>query len=146
MPNNWCLWTVVLEKTPESPLDSKDQTSQKIKGDQTWIFTGRTDTEAEALVFRSSDANRWLVEKSLMPGKIEGRRNTGRQRMRWPDAITDAMNMNLGKLWETVRDKWGLACCCPWGHKGQKATEQHQQYYIWFITIVIINTIIAKYY
>ena len=60
-----------------------------------------------------------------MPGKIEGRRKTGRQRMRWPDTITDAMNLNLGKLWETVRDKWGLACCSPWGHKGQKATEQH---------------------
>ena len=117
---------MVLEKTPESPLDSKGIKPVNLKGDQPWIFTGRTDAEAEALVFWSSDANRWLLGKSLMLGKIEGRRKTGHQRIRWPDAITDAMNMtlNLGKLREKVRDKWGLVYCSPWGHKGSDTIVQ----------------------
>ena len=63
------------------------------------------------------------LEKSLMLGKIEGRRRRGCQRMRWLDGITDAMNMNLGKLREIVRDR-GLACCSPWGHKESDMTEQ----------------------
>jgi len=60
-PKNWCLWTVVLEKTPESPLDSKEIKPVNLKGDQPWIFSGRTDAEAEAPLFWSSDANmtRW---------------------------------------------------------------------------------------
>ena len=73
------------------------------------------------------------MEKSLMQGKIEGRRR-GRQRMRWLDGITDALNMNLGKLWEMVRDKGGLVCCSPQGCKElgfaisqhDWATEQQQ--------------------
>ena len=99
---------VVLQKTPESPLDSKEI---NLKGDQPWIFTGRTDAEAETPVFWSSDATADSLEKSLMLGKIEGRRRRGRQRMRWLDDISDAMNMNLGKLWEMVsnREAWHAA-------------------------------------
>ena len=78
-PKNWCLSTVVLEKTPEGPLDSKEIKPVSLRGNQPWIFIGRTDAEAEAPVFWSSDANRQLIgNKSLMLGKTEGRRRRRR--------------------------------------------------------------------
>ena len=64
------------------------------------------------------------LEKTLMVGKIEGRRRTGQQRMRWLDGITNSMHMNLSKLWELVGDEQGgLACCSPWGHKESDKIE-----------------------
>ena len=63
------------------------------------------------------------LEKSLMLGKIEGGRRRGCQRMRWLNGLTDAMDMNLGKLWEMVRVQRGLVCCSPWGHKQSDTTE-----------------------
>ena len=89
-------------------LDSKEIKTVNLKEDQPCIFTGRTD--AEAPVFWSSDVNKQLIRKSLALGKIKGRRR-GHQRMRWLNDITDAMNMNLGKLWEMVRDRetWHVA-------------------------------------
>ena len=104
MPKNWCLQTVGLEKTCESPLDSKEITPVNVKGDWPWKFTGRTDAEAEALVFWSPDANRQPIGKAPDLRKIEGRRR-GHQRMRWLDGITSALNINLGKLWEMVRER-----------------------------------------
>ena len=85
----------------ESPLDYKEIKSVNPKGNQPLIFTGRTDAEAEAPVFWSADS----LEKSLVLGKIEGRRRRGHQRMRWLVGVTDAMDMNLGKLREMVRDR-----------------------------------------
>ena len=72
MPKNWCLWTVVLKKTPESPLDSKEITPVNTKGNQPWIFTGRTNAEAKASVFWSSDVNWWLIGKIPDAGKDRG--------------------------------------------------------------------------
>ena len=63
------------------------------------------------------------LEKTLMLGKIEGRRGRGQQRMRWSDGITDSMDMSLSKLQELVKDKGGLVCCSPWGHKELDTTE-----------------------
>ena len=104
-PKNQCLWTMVLGKTPESPLGSKEIIPVSLKGDEPWILTGRTDAEAEAPIFWSSYVNRGLNRKSMMLGKIEGRRRRGHQRMRWLNGITNVINMNLGKLRGIVMDR-----------------------------------------
>ena len=74
---NWCFWTVVLEKTFVSPLDCKEIQTVNPKGNQFWTFIGRTDAEAEALIFWPTDVKNWLIRKTLMLGKIEGRRKRG---------------------------------------------------------------------
>ena len=92
-PRNWCFWIVVLEKTLKSPLDCEDIKPINLRGNQPWIFNGRTDAEADSLA------------KTLMLGKTEGKRRKGWQRMRWFDHINDSMGMSLSKLQETVKYK-----------------------------------------
>ena len=94
---NWRFWTMMGKKTLESLLDCKEIKPVNPKGNQSWIYVGRTDAEAEAPILfhliRSTDS----LEKTLMLGKTEGKMRRGWQRMRWLDGITDSMHMSFGK-------------------------------------------------
>ena len=113
---NWCFCTVVLEKTLESPLECKEIKPFNPKGNQSWIFLGRTDAEAETLILWPPDAKNWLLWKDPDAGKDLRQEERGQQRMRWLDGITSLMDMFQQA--PGVGDEQGsLACCSPRGLK-----------------------------
>ena len=121
-------------------LDSKEIKTVNLQKDHPWIFTGRTDADVEAPVFWLSEATDDSLEKPLMLGKIEGRGKRRNQRMRWLDSITNAMNMNLGKLQEVVRDReaWrtevhGITNSWTLLATGQQQGDDGTVYFFWKI-------------
>ena len=121
-PKNWFFWTVVLEKTLESPLDCKEIQLVHPKGNQSWMFIGRTDTEAETLILWPSDAKNCSLEKTLTLGKIEGRRRgDDRGWDGWMASLTwwtwVWVNYGIGD------GQGGLVWCSPWGRKESDRTE-----------------------
>ena len=116
MSKNLCLWTVVLEKTPESPFREQGNPTN-LKGDQPWMFTGRTDAEAAAPVFWLSDVNRWLIGKVPDVGtdwRQKERRESEDEIVGWYHQCNEH---ELGKTPGDGEGQGVLVCCSPWGHK-----------------------------
>ena len=123
VPKNWCFWTMLLEKTLESPLDRKEIKPVNPKGYQLWIFTGRTDAEAEALILWPPDAKSWLFGKDPDAGKDWRQKNrvTGNKMVGWHHQLSGH------EFEQTPGDSEGqgsLVCCSPWGHKESDTTQQ----------------------
>ena len=123
-PKNWCVWIVVLEKTSESPLDCKEIQAVHPKRDQSWVFIGRTDAEAETPILWPSDAKSWLIWKDPDAGKDWRREEKGMtedEMVGWHHWLN-----GHGSEWTPgVGDgQGGLVCCGSWGHKESDTTER----------------------
>ena len=123
-PKNWCFWTVVLEKTLESPLDGKEIQPVNPKGNHSWIFIGRTDAKAETPILWPPNAKNWLIGKDPDAGKDWRQEEKGMTE----DEMVGWYHQFDGHEFEQtpgVGDgQGGLACCSPWSHKELDTTEQ----------------------
>ena len=133
---NWCFWTVVLEKTLESPLDCKAIQPVHSKGDQSWVFFGRTDAKAKTPILWPPEVNRWLIWKDSDVGKEWRQEEKGKTE----DELVRQHQLPNGHEFESTpgvgNGQGGLGCCSPWGHKGLDTTEQlnsHQTSYIYHL-------------
>ena len=123
-PKNWCFWTVVLEKTLESPLDCKEIQTVHPKGDQSWVFIGRTDAEAETPMLWPPHAKSWLIWKDPDAGKDWGQEEKGTtedEMVGWHHRL---YGHGFGWTLGVGDGQGGLTCCGSWGHKESDTTEQ----------------------
>ena len=124
VPKNWCFWTVVLEKTLESPLDCKEIQPVHSKGDQSWVFFGRTDAEAETPILWPPHAKSWLIGKDADAGRDWGQE----EKRTAEDEMAGWHHWLNGREFEwtpVVGDgQGGLACCDSWGRKESDTTER----------------------
>ena len=138
VPKKWCFQIMVLKKTLDSPSDCKKIKPVNPKGNQVWIFIGRTVAEAGTPIFWPPDAKSWLIRKYLDAGKDREQERWGQQRMRWLDSITESMGMSLSKLWKRVKNVDGsLACCSPWCCRVGHDLGTGQQHHIYLGIIFI---------
>ena len=128
-PKNWCFWTVVLENTLESPLDCKEIQPVHPKGDQSWVFIERTESEAEAPIPRPPDVKNWLIGKKPDAGKNCRQEEKGTTE----DEMAGWHHWLSGHEFEQApgdgEGQGSLVCCSPWGHKESDmtwATEREQ--------------------
>ena len=120
---NWCFWTVALEKTLESPLDCKEIQPVHAKGDQSCVFIGRTDVEAETSILWQPDAKSWLIWKDHDAGinwRQEEKGTTEDEMAGWHHRLN---GHEFGETPGVGDGQGGLACCSPWGHKESDTTE-----------------------
>ena len=136
---NWCFWTVVLEKTLESPLDCKDIQPAHLRGDQSWVFIGRTDAEAETPIFWPPNVKSWLIWKNLDVGKDwrqEEKGTTEDEMVGWQHQL-----IRHGFGWTLVvgDGQGGLVCCGSWGCKESYTTEQRNRTEMKIFLITLLN-------
>ena len=142
---NWCFWIVVLEKTLESPLESKEIQPVHPKGDQSWVFIGRTDVEAETPILWPPDVKNWLIGKDADAGKDWGQEEK--------EATEDEMVgwhhwFSRHEFEQTPGDSEGqgsLGCCSSWGHRVRRdlATEQQQHDEFWISRLFLLFLVVT---
>ena len=139
-PNNWCFWTVVLEKTLESPLDCKEIQPVHPKGDQSWVFIGRPDVEAETPILRPPLVKSWLIGKDPDAGRDWGQEKKGMTEdemagwHHWLNAHEFGWTLGVGD------GQGGLAFCDSWGHKESDTTEQLNWTELNWLSVYFIDT------
>ena len=121
---NWCFWTVVLEKTLESPLDCKEIQPVHPKGNRSWIFIGRADVEAETPILWPPDVKNWLIGKDPDAGKDWGQEEKGKTEHEMVGWHHQLDGHGFGWTLGVGDGQGGLACFCPWGPKESNRTEQ----------------------